>query len=47
MLVTSERTPYRMALALDTNLEIRKIKRWKDGRMEDISKYIEGWHLLD
>jgi hypothetical protein len=44
---TSKFTPYRIAFSMDSNLEVRKIKRWRDGRTEDISKFIEGWHLLD
>ncbi len=47
ILITSEKTPYRMAFSMDANQEIRKNKRWRSGRSVDISRYIEGWNLLD
>lgn len=46
-LVTSKVTPLRLAFALDKNGKARKNRMWKNGRTEDMSKYIEGWHLFD
>jgi len=44
---TSERSPFRMTFAVNKNLEIVRVRKWKDGRRDNISKYIEGWYLLD
>lgn len=46
-LVTSKVTPRRLAFALDKNGKVRKNRKWKDERIEDISEYIEGWHLFE
>lgn len=44
---TSDSSPFTMIFAVNKNLEIDRVKKWKDGSRVDISKYIEGWHLLD
>ena len=46
-LVTSRITPFRMAFSVNTELEVKRVKKWKDGRSLDISRFIEGWQLLD
>ena len=43
----SDISPFIMSFAVNKNLEIVRIKKWKDGRKVNISKYIDGWYLLD